>query len=431
MDLLTDLGIDPHLFVAVLVVGIILTTCLYSRFVINIFDQLLMFMLSTVACSTLVFGLPWDPSLKVEYVCFALSFWLGFAIRGKINRNAAPASMDRASISTLELTLIMLFVLLELGNALVGLSSGFPMFSSVPDAAKVTMYQGGFGIVRRFNLMPFVFFSSGCTLLAVLNYRRRLFLSLLFLASLMIMLTGAKSALLPVVVAVGLVVAHKGVMGRSIGLKTILSMYGVLIYGTAAGLAVLILVIDSGSGLSGGLQLLMKRLLFNGDVILYYFPTRGVNPKLLGLNWFNYLEYLFKGWLATVRITSEYPPALGSVIMGTDEVGFGPNPLYFVRADIFFGPVAGCAYSALIGYGVAWLRRLFFTGRSLSVASLALRLTFAGAAFELAIDSAGFIGGALDLLILVGPLWVVAKLILHAAHLRRRSLMILPRAETA
>ena len=429
-DLLTQLGIDPHLFWTSLVLGSILTVLMYYRFIVNIFDQLILMMISVVACDTLVFGMPWDNSLKIEYAFFTLFFWIGFCIRGKVRPFPSPIRHDARTVAPMELTLIILFIVLMAGNLAVAATSGVAILSSNPDTAKVTLYQGGFGFVRRLNMMPFNFFVSGCFVLILLNHRRRLYITLLVIMSLMIMTTGSKSALLPLVIAAGLVIAHPTLTGADPRLASRLARYNTVIFLAGASIAMLIFVIDAGrEGLSGGVQMMLKRVLFNGDVIIYYFPTRGANPDLIGLNWVNYLEYLFKGWLATFRIISEYPPALGSVIMGVNQPGLGPNPLYFVRADIFFGPVAGCLYCLYIGLATAWIRQLFFTRKAITVNSSIVRLALATFAFGMPIDSGGTIGYALDIVMFIVPIWLLAKFLIYSRDRTRAAQLPGPSAE--
>ncbi len=430
MDILSDLGLDPHTVVLVFVLGTAVTFALYYRFVINIFDQLWFFMITMAACNILVFALPWKPVLKIEYTFFVLSFWLGFAMRGKISKVESKIEASAKSLLSLELVLIMLFLLLLSANLYVGFTAGFPLFTSNPDSAKVTVYQDGFGIVKRLNMMPFTFFVAGCTVLAIMGYKRTRFVLLLGIGAMLIALTGGKSALLPLAAIPGFAIAHPGLIRGRKKLAERIRRYAFGAFLLAAGLAILILFIDAArGGLGGALQLLTVRILFSGDVILYYFPSRGMNPDLMNLMPIDYLSYLFKGMLATLRILREYPPALGSLIMGTDKVGYGPNPLYFVRADIFFGPIVGCAYCMLLGYITSLLRRLFFTPLTVSVGSLAVRLCFATSAFTLASDSGEFVGGAVDLLLLIGPLWLLAKLMIQAVE--GRAIAGEPRVEQA
>ena len=417
MDILIQLGIEPQAFLLSTLFGTFLVLLLYRRLALNLFDPLWFFILTTIGCNILVFTLPWDPTLRIEYVVFSLLFWCGFVLRGRTPIEAAPKQLELGDHEPLDLMLTLLFALLIISNLYVGVTSGFPLFTSVPDATKVTTYQNGLGIIRRINMMPFLFFISGCTVMIIRGYKRIKFVLMLSVGSALIAMTGAKSILLPVATIPGFAILHPGLIQGRAAFAARVKKYSVLVLIIATGLALLILVIDShGGGIKAGVQLLASRLLMSGDVILYYFPSRGFNPNLRYLRPLDYLSYLFKGMLATLRIMKEYPPALGTVIMGIDQVGFGPNPLYFVRGDIFFGPIGGCFYCFAIGYCVSWLRRGFFTAKQVSIGSLTLRLTFATSAFALASDSGLFVGGAVDLLVVGGTLWLLASLCVRATR---------------
>jgi hypothetical protein len=414
IGLLNELGLDPSTVFLILGMITVVTLGLYWRFFLNIFDPLLFFVVSTVASSILVLGLPWENELKVEFGLFNLALWLGFAIHGRMPKRSAGLQSTAENLFQLEVLLILLFCTILVGNLAVGFISGFPLFSNDPSVAKVTSYAGGLGFVRRINSMPFMFFASGCTLLAVLGYKRIQFLALLFGGCFLIVLTGSKSALTPVVFVLSLIVAHPAFMSGKKELASRLRRYAILAFALATVVAVLVPVIDTGS-LGEGVALLAKRVLFNGDVVLYYFPTRGANPQLMHLGAWDYLAYLIQPILGMLRL-APVPDALGSVIMGTEDVGFGPNPQFYIRADIFFGPVRGCIYCFVIGYAISWMRRYFFPSEPVSPGSYVWRLSIAASAFTLATDSSLFIGSVFDGLLIIAPLWCLAHLLIVSSR---------------
>ena len=165
---------------------------------------------------------------------------------------------------------------------------------------------------------------------------------------------------------------------------------------------------------------LMRRILLFGDVILFYYPQRGEIPGLMNAGPWDYVHYLVDPFLAMFRVVdySSIHPALGSMISNMEN-GFGPNAQYFVRADIFFGPIGGCAYCLAIGYLTGLFRRQFFTFHTRSALLFTFSLLFAASALTLPTESSLFVSTVVDTGLFLFPLWCfahVATLSTMGAH---------------
>ena len=317
--------------------------------------------------------------------------------------------------------LLVLCVLIVFANLYLGLTAGFPLLSADPSSSKVTVFTGGLGIIKRLNGGPFHFFCCGCTLLILIGYRRYLALSMLVVSCCFVALSGSKGALLPILFVQAFLTHHKG-LGQSAKTIKKARRYAIPSLAAASAVAFAVVVRDAGS-VFGGLVFFVKRLLFSADLVLFYYPRRGAIPELRGAGLLEYLKYLLDPTLGLLRL-KEYAIPLGTIVAGNLETGFGPNVQFFVRADIFFGPVAGCFYCFLIGCIIGFLRRKFFTVQTASPFVFTWVLFAAMSAFVLAVESQMFLEEIVDAALVILPLWGVAILARTAATHHRDLLQV-------
>jgi hypothetical protein len=418
IDFLDSIGIDSSTVLIVIALSTILFTLLYKKFVFSIFDPLCLFILSMIANSAIMFSLPWSSELKWEYGAYAFALWIGFSLSSgsRPPKTCQTLRFSESSLFDLRVVLLLLFVVIVAGNLYLGASTGFPLLSLHPSESKVTTFTGGLGLVRRLNTGPYVFFCCGCVYLAAIQHRRRFAITLLFISTGFIMLSGSKGALLTLIFAQAYVFAHPG-LKKSPTLVSRVKKYTLLTLVAAVAVALAVTIRDTGS-VGGGVLALFKRILLTGDVILYYFAGRTHIMALTDQTLVGYLKYLFNDTLGMLR-AGDYQQTLGSVILGGDD-GFGPNAQYFVRADLFFGPVYGCVYSFVIGYCIGSLRTNFFSISKASPMTFTLRLALAACAFTLATESSMFVSETIAISISVFPLWILAFLIRIGSTAARR-----------
>ncbi|MDE1176973.1 MAG: hypothetical protein PW789_10250 [Edaphobacter sp.] len=406
-DFISSLGLDPNALLASIVIAAVVLYLAYRRYIVAALEPLTMYVLILIADSTLMFALPWNNTDRWKYVGFLFAFWIGFVCRRKARLSKDRIQLKSESVFDLCTILVLLCAIIVAGNLFLGLTAGFPLLSDNPSAAKVTDLTGGLGTIKRLNMGPYLFFCCGCILMAALGHQRRLVLFMLFLATSLVILGGSKSVLLPVVYVMSLVVYHKG-MGVGVALQKAARKYTLIALGAAIGIALLVTTKDQGS-LMMGVSNLFSRVLLSGDVILYYFPRRDAIIGALDASFFGFVSNLFSDTLGFLRLAS-YQEALGSIILGNSE-GFGPNVQFFIQADLFFNLVGGLIFSCLLGYLVASLRHLYFASRTKSAITLTFQCVLALCAFDLAIESGMFMTEIFTLMLIVMPLWGMARII--------------------
>jgi len=407
LDILSALGLDANQFVALLVIASIVLVLAYRPFVISILDPLNMFIVAMIADVVLMFGLDWGSSAKIEFTFFIVLFWIGFAFAGKIPTDNPTIRFDDDALLKLEIVLLLAFVIISIANLYLGLTAGFPLLSGKPSEAKVATYTGGLGMIRHLDQGPYQFLCCGCILLIAIGRRPRLPMVMLVTSSAFVALSGAKGALLPVLFVMAFVINHKG-LGQSQKYSGKIKKLAIPSLGAAFAVAVTVLIKENG-GIAQGTAALASRILLFGDVILFYYPRRGAIPELMNAGPWDYVHYLVDPFLALFRIVdyTSIHPALGSIISNM-ESGFGPNAQYFVRADIFFGPIGGCVYCLAIGYLTGVFRRQFSTFHTRSALSLTFSLLFAASAMTLPFESSLFGSIVVDTAIFLVPLWCFA-----------------------
>lgn len=407
LDMLSAVGLDANQFIALFMMAAIVLILAYRPFVISILDPLIMFIVAMIADVVLMLGLNLDHNATVEFMFFIVLFWMGFALAGKKPRDNPTIRFSNDALLELEIVLFLSFVIISIANLYLGFTAGFPLLSSAPSEAKVEAYTGGLGLIRHLDQGPYLFLCCGCILLLAVGRKPKLPMMMLVVSSVFVALSGAKGALLPILFVMAFIINHKGLQ-QSQKYSAKLKRLSVPFLGAAFSVAVIVLVKENG-GIAGGALALAKRVLFFGDVILFYYPRRGAIPELMNAGPWEYFHYLLDPILGMFRIVdySSILPALGSIIAKMPN-GFGPNAQYFVRADIFFGPVGGCVYCLFIGLSFGLLRRQFFSFKSKNAIFFTFSLLLAVASVNLPFESSLFVSIVADTLLFTFPLWCFA-----------------------
>lgn len=404
-DLILDIGLDPKSLLITLILSSICVFSLYNRFRFTVLDSLVFFMLAQIANLSIIVTFPMDHILRWHLLSYMLALWIGFAFNGRPLKGVARPLLDATSFHHLRLLMMVLAAVIIFANLYLGVTAGFPLLSSNPSEAKFTVYSGGLGLVRRLNMGPYIFLCAGCSLMIARGVCRRQMALTLASATLLNLMSGSKSALLPVLFSLSFAFSHPGAgLSQAIRRKTTMNL-GILL-GAAAILAALVATKDQG-GLQGGLQQLVIRLLYNADVVFYYVPRRDEIAALVSPHFSGFLHNAFGEVLGLLRL-SDYDAALGSVIQNTD-VG-GTNVQYFVQADLFMGPVLGVIYCMIIGYAISWLRANFLRNHYRSALLAATALYFALIASDMATEFGLFVSEVFITAVFILPLYVLIVL---------------------
>ncbi len=407
LEVLRNFGLDPTLVISGAAASALLFFLLYRKFLVGALEPLSLFVIAQIGDASIMWAMPVALSYKWQLLVYMLFLWAGFAVKGKAKSGGPPILLDRNSFIDLTLVLTVLCVVIVCANLYLGATAGFPLLSKNPTAAKFTIYTGGLGIVRRINTGPYYFLCAGCSLMVVTRYKRRVALTLAFLATSLVMLSGNKSALLPLVLTFSLASLHKGLSPQTRLRKSIQKCLLVLLLSGVV-IALIITTKEQGS-LVAGVQGLVLRLLLAGDGIIFYYPRRELIMTLVDPSIMGYLHSVLNDVQGLLRVGSYEAVALGTLIMGGEEGG--PNVQYFLHADLFFGPVLGSIYSFVIGYLIAIMRNNFFSSTTKSALRFSIRLFLAAAAFDLATEAGLFTTELVVMLLFVVPLYLLARFV--------------------
>jgi hypothetical protein len=140
----------------------------------------------------------------------------------------------------------------------------------------------------------------------------------------------------------------------------------------------------------------------------------------------DYPAHLLNPLLGMLRL-AEYQSPLGNLMvqqsLGVSErlsEALGPNTPFYVKGELFFGPVFALGYSFLVGATAAWLRRSFEACHWSSPVTFCLRGTLFLMIPALAMEDSLFISMVLDMLLVVIPVFFLAAgLILAGAGITR------------
>lgn len=420
MDL-DSLPVNPFAVLAIGLAFLCAFLFLYRRRILFIFDILsIQALMQAAACTMAVFWID-DLAMKLQFFASQAAFTAGFLLVRNPARNPArradPTSSlipwNAARTLDLELTTFVLFLIVLLGNAWMGLTAGFPLFANDPSVAKVDLYSGGLGLVKRIDAGPMLFLCAASLLLALHGIHRRLFRILFGVSILFSVLGGSKGSLLtPVYLFVYLMGRRDLLAPRAVRLFK----YACALFIAAGTLLSLFILRGDGGSLTTSLQALGLRILLYGDVILYYYQ-----PAVLALlhhhTPLSFVSYALNPILGELRLVPYQTPLGYDMVQYTlsanEELAsvLGPNTTFFVAGHIFFGAIGGVLYSGLVGYAFSRCRSLFLTRTTADPTRLAILLTAAVMIATLPIEVPLFTGGVFDTVVFVAASWLVAKLV--------------------
>ncbi|PSW74717.1 hypothetical protein C9J41_03215 [Photobacterium sp. GB-50] len=261
----------------------------------------------------------------------------------KINNELFNTSLSQYSFH-------IMFVIVLLFNSIMFLVKGFPLFSPDPSISKVTLYTGGFGIVKRINLslllVVFVYY-----LLFFLHNKKITILIPLFILFGILLSTGSKSAFLPVIFSIPFIMLkiadfkiNKRLKKNALRLVVVTLLYVIFIYSRDSGEVVLKLI---------------TRMLAFGDTYYFYY-VYNIADKL-SLDFYSYL-YMFVSPILTLFHLGNYNVPLGSLLLeeaiGLEPNGFGPNSQFIFESRVFFGYVGSILYCFTLGFVFSNLRNI-------------------------------------------------------------------------
>ncbi|MEO8253411.1 MAG: hypothetical protein ABI554_03410 [Flavobacterium sp.] len=258
------------------------------------------------------------------------------------------------------------------------LKGTLPIFSANPSEAKMVLYTGGWGLVKRinFSLVNFVLAIPLLKLFhpsILISQRKKIFyIGCFFLCILILISMGSKSSLLIILNMLFALFIINKTYGISIAdrIKAISNIDSILKYAKRTFFIAIsfmfLIILLSGVETSSG-DSLITRLVASGD-IFYFFYVFDIESS------FNYtvLEYIphfFNPLLGMFRL-AEYEFGIGvytlyysiGLPMDADAV-FGPNAQYPIEGLVYFGKYGAPIYAFVVGsiistVRVGWLSKI-------------------------------------------------------------------------
>lgn len=355
---------------------------LIKKQIYSIFDPLLFFIVFNSMSISLVIYLYVNNMIKEEYFIFfilgILSFIIGIQIGGmkkiKLNQYHSEDFFSNYSL-TIDIALIVITTILVLANTFLFVKKGtLPIFSDNPTEAKVTLYTGGYGIIRRLNF-ALSYFALAIPLLKLfhpflkIGLQKRVYYStILLIISFIVVSMGSKSGLL-IVLNILFAILMINMQFKS----KLFQHYNGLVNNVKIkkwsrrilflSLAFVFLVLFLTGNETSIMDSLIVRLIMSGDTF-YFFYTYDLE-QFFHHNCIDYIPHILNVFTSMVRITDyEYP--IGVLIMNYSlnlpidkETSFGPNAQYPVEGLIYFGKYGMLLYAFVIGYVISYFRVSF------------------------------------------------------------------------
>lgn len=411
-----NLPVNPFTILAAGLAFLGLFLFLYRRRIIFAFDILSIQALTQAAACTMALFWIDDAWMRLQFFASQAAFTGGFLMVRRPEPPERPVAWDPARTIDLELTTFLLFLIVALANIWMGVTAGFPLFANDPTVAKVDVYSGGLGLVKRIDEAPMLFLGAASLLLALHSPRKWLFRTIFAASILFAVLGGSKGSVLTTVYLFVYLMGRRDVLSDKL-IRLFKYGCGLLI---AAGtlLSLFILRGDEG-GWAAPFQALAFRILLYGDVILYYYQP-GVHQFFNHHTPLEFIPYALNPILGELRLVAYQTPLgyqmVNYTLNASDELAsvLGPNTTFFVAGRIFFGPVVGIAYCAFVGYAFAKIRSMFLTAKTTDPGRLAVLLTMAVMIVTLAIEVPLFTANVFDTLLFAGGSYIVARILLLA-----------------
>lgn len=356
------------------------------RHIFGVFDPLLYFVISSAFAITLTALTVDSPLLLWRVIMYFVCFWAGFSVSCR----KAPSPLPARAIYVDNIDFFVRLVLVGAAtmiilNAIGWISRGIPLLSDNPSLEKVDSLTGGLGFIRRFNWGVGVFVLIG-SLYWFLAKRSAASVAVTVLVCFMTALGGSKASLLPILFAAGLYRTRpfesKKITDFSRQLRHAFPVIGLLVV-----VPVFAVLLVENEGLQQALNSLAIRLLYFGDVMLYW-GQQNVRNTFAGLGPLDYPGHVLNGVTGFLRLTG-YDMPLGTTMVNATldqfaefDSAIGPNTPFYVKGEVFFGAFAAPLYAFGIGALFKWLRVQFFrySGHSLTRYSvLATVIVLAGA----------------------------------------------------
>jgi len=349
------------------------------------FDPLLIFVFfNSISVAFVVYLYFFMENIKQEYFISYILCWIGFVAginfggwKGLPKWDIKFFNKQKENYSQHYFLLIDIFMVISLiimffsNFSLLIVKGTLPIFSANPSEAKILLYTGGWGIVKRinFSLVNFVLaipliklFHPG---IKVSSNQKIFYITCLFMCVLILISMGSKSSLviiLNILFALFLINKTYGISikDRLLTIKNIelILKYAKRTFIIAVSFMFLIIIL-SGVETSSG-DSLITRLVASGDVF-YFFYVFDIQGDF-HYTALDYLPHFFNPLLGMFRL-AEYEFGIGVYVlnyaiglpMDADAV-FGPNAQFPIEGLIYFGVYGAAVYAFIVGAIISFIR---------------------------------------------------------------------------
>jgi len=356
----------------------------------------------------------------IEFILFQISFFLGFLFTNNfklIYQIEEKIVLSKNSIKKLSTTMIIVFIILLLVNLMIYQTTGFAIFSEDPTMAKVANFTDGGGIYRRllWTLTPLCI--AGSVILILSKYKRKLFVIFVVILLLLSILSGSKGSLLVYVFYVFILSNHKIFKTTFMAQKIQKTLPLLLLL--AVFTALLVLTIET-NGIESAIYHLINRLLFNGDVVIYYYIPM-IHNYFSDYDFFTYIYNIFNGVLGMLRIVPYETPTGYQMVYEFNngnlpfDMVLGPNTPVYIVSDMYFGPILGIFYSFFVGSFIAFSRQLFLQKQSNAISFL-IKTWLYMASFTFMVEAPLFIGRLFEIFLFFMPIVFIVTLLYYSSR---------------
>lgn len=404
-----------------------------KRFIFNIFDPLMQFVVFNSFSITLVIYLFVNKEIiltqLIQFLSVIVLFWLGYAFIYRVLGGIKKENFhDVVNVvkekKQTKVFFIMAFLLLG-AMSLLYLLRGVPALQANPSDAKVLIYEGGFGPVRfmTFSFPMVLIVVSAFYLLNVnrLKLKRRIgllaliYTLLLFFVTLVVLGNASKSSLLIFLVPLSLHIKYLDQTGKRKEKKRIY-FYATLFLTIAVSYAILISFLTAKyHGDSSALLDLGMRFIASGDTYFFYYRYDLQDSFIVDRNIVSLLYFWLSPILSQFRLVEPQFP-LGSYLLhyatGYPLGSFGPNAQLPVVLGVYTNPILGGGVAFIIGAIASFLRFgiIKLIGR---LKSLGVMLWIMGYSVGMGIfvDTGNFILTIFMMFFYVLPIWFGVQLL--------------------
>ncbi|MDR6941181.1 hypothetical protein [Mucilaginibacter pocheonensis] len=370
--------------VSLFIIGVCIFTANYfllKRYIFFWFDPLLVYTIfNSFSIAFVIYLFFVDKQIKefylITYLLSTIGLLTGLIIGSEIalrRISVAKKTINKTVLSNydqvFEVFLVICLFIVVTSNLIMLASVGtLPILSADPSKAKVELYTGGWGIIRRIDLMcvNFIFSIALLKLFHPLNEitkKKKIFCWLSILIGTLILFTmGSKSSLIGILNSLFGVAMINLYFGKNIfeGQRNMINISTIKTFGKYAliiGLAYMFLIILKDGVETNALNVFITRMVGSGDTF-YFFYVYDLYDNFK-LNPIDYIVHVVNPILGFFRIVPyEYP--VGAYILlyalGVPLGSFGPNAQHPIEGLLYFGKTGTFFYSLAIGVLIARMR---------------------------------------------------------------------------